>query len=274
MGTGTSLATDKPPAVVTAAVMANAVYTAPTSIDPIPLASVANAAFTKTIELERNLVGNSGNIKVAWYLKDKTLFIAYSGTRDLEFWLYNYDTDVKNKYGVKLHEGFLKLAEEVHQQIKHLLFEASWVRDPGKVNRVIHCGHSAGGAVAGIMPILNFLSPGKNQIIIDFGTPRYLSSCNNKYPFFRIRFQEYYDLVPCAPLKWRGPLPGFCHHGYPIYSTPNHKLKTEKPSRWLRPLKMAYKYGAALARQRPLTEVFKHHSMDDYAASVVTHFSS
>jgi len=224
----------------------------------------------KSTPLHRNLIGKAGTVEVALFKEDDTCYICYSGTEDKEFWIYNTDTACLHYKGYRFHRGFFTLANEiykdVHRDIKDFIAGAS---------KVVHCGHSSGGAVAGIMPLL--LAKPQEHLIVDFGTPRYLSSPCPKlpsgglYPYNRMRFQEIYDLVPCLPLSWRGPLPGFCHFGKVFYTTPKGTVTSKKS--WWRPVVFAWKYLHSLATEGPIYEIGRHHSIHNYFSTVVSHVS-
>lgn len=226
-----------------------------------------------SIPLSRNLVGDKGYINVVYAIKDNDCFIAYSGTSDHEYWIYNVDCSTCFLNGLTLHRGFTRMAQEVHQTLTNRYDESDKlgnILNENNINRVIHSGHSAGGAVAGIMPLL--LKDGRDHVVIDFGTPRYLSTSGSnrfkrKYPYPRYRFQELYDLVPCIPLSWRGPFPDFIHFGENNYTTPAHKIINKLP--WWRPLRMISKYFKSLYLHGPIDEVIKHHSMLNYLTSVI-----
>ena len=239
-----------------------------------------NSTFwTKGISLKRNLIGDDGTIKVGYTVEDQTLYLTYSGTQDIEFWLYNADTDVRHLNGIGLHEGFLRLAEEVET----VLVKDSYIFDIIKNNnitKVVHCGHSAGGAVAGIMALKLIEAESYyeakhacDHVIVDFGSPRYLKDGQpvDIFPCERVRFQEIYDIVPCTPLTWRGPLPGFEHFGLVRYTAPDFKLLTVLP--WYRPIMFIKKYFWSLWLGRSVSEVTSHHSINSYAATVAVNHS-
>ena len=226
-----------------------------------------------SVPLSRNLVGDKGYLNVVYTIRDNNCFIAYSGTSDHEYWIYNADCTTCFLNGFTLHRGFTRMAQEVHQTLTNRYNtddRLGNILSKNNISRVIHSGHSAGGAVAGIMPLL--LKDDREHIVIDFGTPRYLSTDDSnkfkrEYPYPRYRFQELYDLVPCVPLSWRGPFPDFKHFGGSYYTTPKHKIIDKLP--WWRPFVMAIKYFRSLYRHGPVDEVVKHHSMDNYLLSVI-----
>lgn len=238
-----------------------------------------NAFWTKGISLKRNLIGDDGTIKVGYTVEDQVLYLTYSGTQDIEFWLYNADTDVRYLNGIGLHEGFLRLTEEVET----VLVKDNYIFDIIKNNsikKVVHCGHSAGGAVAGIMAFKFFETDAYcgqglacDHVIIDFGSPRYLKDDQpiDIFPCERLRFQEIYDIVPCTPLTWRGPLPGFEHFGSVRYIAPGFKVLTKLP--WYRPLMFIKKYFGSLCLGSPVSKATGHHSIDGYVATVVINHS-
>lgn len=231
--------------------------------------------FTINIPLKRNLIGNRGSINVGYYIQDETLYLTYAGTQDIEFWLYNTDTDVSFFHGIGLHEGFLKLSEEVELVLFKDDFLEKLIQE-NKINKVVHCGHSAGGAVAGILALKcyeSLLGIDCSHVIIDYGTPRYLKQDQplNIFPCERLRFQEVYDLIPCTPLTWRGPLPGFEHFGLVNYTTPEFKLLNNPP--WYRSFVFIRKYLRSLIGGKPASVVLEHHSMSNYSLSVIIHLS-
>ena len=231
--------------------------------------------FTINIPLKRNLIGDKGSINVGYCVQGETLYLTYAGTQDIEFWLYNADTDVRFFHGIGLHEGFLRLSEEVES----VLFKDDFLEkliEENQINKVVHCGHSAGGAVAGILALKCYESNfGANcdNVIIDYGTPRYLkqNQALDIFPCERLRFQEVYDLIPCTPLTWRGPLPGFEHFGSVNYTTPDFKLLSNPP--WYRSFVFVRKYLRSLLGGKPVSAVIEHHSMANYTASVIVHLS-
>jgi len=235
--------------------------------------------WSKRISLKRNLIGNDGVIKVGHTIEDQTLYLAYSGTQDIEFWLYNADTDVRYFNGIGLHDGFLSLAEEVETVLVKDNYIFNLIKD-NSIKKVVHCGHSAGGAVAGIMAIKFFEADAYygeglacDQVIVDFGSPRYLKDGQpiDIFPCERLRFQEIYDIVPCTPLTWRGPLPGFEHFGLVRYIAPHFELLDHLP--WYRPIMFIKKYFGSLWLGKSLSAVVNHHSVDGYTATVVINHS-
>jgi pimeloyl-ACP methyl ester carboxylesterase len=260
-----------------AAILSNVIYRVKeneqwSSIDNWP----SGTLWTRAIPLKRNLIGDDGVIKVGYLIEGNTLYLTYSGTQDFEFWLYNADTDVRYLYGIGFHEGFLRLAEEVETVLAKDNYIFNILQD-NNITKVIHCGHSAGGAVAGIMAFKFFetinISDACEHVIIDFGSPRYLRDNQpiDIFPCERLRFQEIYDIVPCTPLTWRGPLPGFEHFGSVVYTAPNFKISNTLP--WYRPLMFIKKYFGSLWIGKSVSEVVNHHSIDGYSSTVVINHS-
>jgi len=141
-----------------AAILSNAIYRVQENEQWSNINKWYNDRFwTRGISLKRNLIGDDGTIKVGYLVEDNTLYLTYSGTQDFEFWLYNADTDVRYLYGIGFHEGFLRLAEEVETVLTKDNYIFNILQD-NNITKVVHCGHSAGGAVAGIMAF-KFLRP-------------------------------------------------------------------------------------------------------------------
>lgn len=257
--------------VCRAACMASSVYDMPESTKwKLVPAFGGSGVSVKSIPLQRNLVGKKGSIEVAYYLLDDTLFVAYSGTEDPEYWIYNADTKTAFYKGYTFHHGLFLMALEVYKGIRDEL-EASVYHDHrSPIKRLIHSGHSAGGAIAGMMPLI--FDDYKRHHIVDFGTPRYISTDTDRayYPYPRLRFQEIYDIVPCIPLRWRGPLPGFRHFGDVVYTTPKHKVIPKLP--WYRPAVLAWKYLHSLATEGPIDELRSHHSVLNYLSAVISSY--
>jgi len=223
--------------------------------------------YTKSVYLKRNLIGKEGLLDIGYYISDDTLFLVYSGTEALEFWLYNTDTDTKIHNGINFHEGFLNLAKEVSKALTHEDFVNKLIKD-NNIRRVVHCGHSTGGAIAGIMPVL--ISKGQtDHLIIDYGTPKYLSDqpLGFRYPFYRLRFQEIWDIVPCIPLTWRGPLPGFHNFGEVKYI---NSFRYVKKLPWYRSFVFFIKYIRSIYKRGVIDEAISHHRMGNYASVIIS----
>jgi predicted lipase len=240
--------------------------------------------YTRSVDLDRNLIGDVGKIKVSMTELGKDLYIGFSGTQDAEFWLYNIDGDVVTTpvslYGTyyDVHEGFYDLADTAFQEA--LTHSPDHLKKFNQYQNIIFTGHSAGGAVAALMPIL---LRGKYEVnnnkmkVIDFGSPRVWANSNvttsmvdgqtlaKEYPFERIRFQHVYDLVPCAPLHWRGPLAAFSHTGDVRWTTSHFKVLPKAP--WLRIPRMLWEYSSGVARN-----ALKFHSSHQYSSTVLANY--
>jgi pimeloyl-ACP methyl ester carboxylesterase len=224
--------------------MASSVYDMPESFEwkDVP-AFGGSGVRVKSIAIDRNLTGPRGSIEVAYYIDS----VFYRGYR--------------------FHHGLLLLAMETYKGIRDELEAGPYFDPRSRIRRVIHTGHSAGGAIAGLMPLL--LDDHYRHYIVDFGTPRYLSTSSDRYyyPYPRMRFQEIYDIIPCIPLRWRGPLPGYRHFGDAFFTTPTHEIIPQFPFR--RPFVLAWKYLHSLATEGPVHEIISHHSMSNYLTTVV-----
>lgn len=246
-----------------ATLMANRVYDLPTTylMERQEFLDGRSLSWT-SFPLSRNIIGTTGNINVAFFVQGTTLFIAYEGTQELEFWLYNADTRLEVFSGFSFHEGFYQLARVVRKKLK----QWSSVINGTVIEKIIHCGHSAGGATAGIIPLLTNEYHHIPQLVIDFGAPRYRAD-DKEYPFFRLRFQEIYDLVPCLPLTWRGPLPGFNHYGVRLFVDPTGTITPLRP--WHCPAMFVWKYLKNLIRAEVTDKIAYHHAMDNYSKAVL-----
>lgn len=198
-------------------------------------------------EMSENVVGENGTIEVAYEVHEQTLFIAYSGTEDLETWCYSVSYKSVSYYGYHMHEGFLQLALEA---LTALLRGGELHRaiTANGITEVVHTGHSAGGAVAGIMPLL-LAMPEFDTEVIDFGCPKYLQEHKATFaelPYRRTRFVNDLDLVPKLPLLGR-----YQHFGEEVNTTDG-----------------TYKdYINALRELRLIREVIDQHSMIRYGVA-------
>ena len=185
----------------TAAELSEAVYHMP---EQKRWLSVNRRVKVCSAEMSQNLIGDNGTIQVAYEIDRDTLYISYSGTEDLENWLYNISYKSVSYYGYHIHEGFLQLALEA---LTALLRGGELHRAiaTNGIKSIVHCGHSAGGAVAGIMPIILGLHEYDTEVI-DFGTPKYLQEHQATFaelPYKRTRFVNNLDVVPKLPLLGR-----------------------------------------------------------------------
>jgi len=234
--------------------------------------------YTRSVDLSRNLIGDVGHIKVAVTELGKDLYFGFSGTQDAEFWLYNIDGDIDKTpytvlYGINYdaHAGFLDLAKTVYTlALQHL---PEHIKDLSQYDNLYFTGHSAGGAVAALMPFFvrqkQLLLTHDKLKVIDFGSPRiWADSC--EYPFERHRFQHVFDLIPCAPLHWRGPLPGFSHSGEVHWTTTKYRVLNKAP--WFRIPRMLWEYGKGVATLSAAQKALKYHSSHQYSSTVLANY--
>lgn len=235
--------------------------------------------YTRSVDLPRNLIGDVGKIKVAMTELGSDLYIGFSGTQDAEFWLYNIDTDIglvphASMVGAnyRVHKGFRDLTQTVFHSLFNKLPEE--IDDTfQKYENIIFTGHSAGGAVASLMPleIIHGWDIKHEQLkVIDFGTPRIWASKIFKYPFERIRFQHVFDLVPCSPLHWRGPFPGFSHTGPAIWTTTDYKVLDKAP--WYRIPRIIWEYAKGVVTASAARKALKYHSSHQYSSTVLANY--
>jgi len=203
-------------------------------------------AVVRSVPLKRNLIGAEGYLHVACWEDEDTVVYAFSGTRDLEYWLYNLDPG-DNKYGN--HAGYDNLTRHVMYHLGRLGWFSSIKRKTAYLT-----GHSAGGAVAVLAAeYLHRDSP----TVVDFGTPKVFRRRSGYVPK-RYRFQNPWDIVPCTPLGVLGPLKGFTHGCPPIWVTGDGLL--EKAPRF-RTLRIAARYAASVVRLRLTDKIREEHSM-------------
>ena len=224
---------------------------------------------TISVVLDRNLIGEAGRIKIILYIKKETAFLAYSGTDDLEFWLYSFNTRTTKFHGMEVHSGFYDIANTIYTDIQeeaHPDGKLSTILEKRNVTKIIQCGHSAGGAVAGLMGLM--MGKKQKNYVVDFGTPRYVSGEPDfpNFPYDRYRFQQVYDLIPCIPLTWRGPLPGYNHFGKSFYFLKDGSYIKKLP--WYRPLRMAWDYAYGLATVSSLDRLKDNHEMISYTEAI------
>ena len=158
------------------------------------------------VDLQKNVLGDQGHLNVIIGVDTNQVTICFSGTDDLEFWLYNTDTEVTlmkpNGVIYYVHQGFYELAVEILAQLETFLHLD--VLEKGR--EVVFCGHSAGGAAANLIA-LELVGKGvikrEKTTVVDFGCPRFWAA-NNKvpWPISRFSFRNYYDIVPDVPFRW------------------------------------------------------------------------
>tara|TARA_R110002096_G_scaffold44342_4_gene119193 strand:+ start:108 stop:881 length:774 start_codon:yes stop_codon:yes gene_type:complete len=236
-----------------AAYLAQAVYTFPESKEwaTVPGSRVR----VRSAQLIQNQLGDPGTVEVAYLIDKSTLYIAYSGSEDAEMWHYNLSYESARYMGYNVHEGFLRLAMEAMNALA-AQGEIYKVISTSGIKRIIHCGHSAGGAVAGIMPLL--LSMPQENIVIDFGCPKYLSPLpGNKlaYPYERVRFVNDQDLVTKLPIT------DYEHFGTPVYV--RYGVRVPSPTLKERARTVIH-YIKAACRLRFFREVCISHSVEAY----------
>ena len=246
--------------------------------------------YTRSVDLSRNLIGDVGHIKVSVTELGKDLYFGFSGTQDAEFWLYNIDGDVEDtpqklllERVYHVHAGFLDLASTVYEAALTNLPEH--IKPFSHYDSLIFTGHSAGGAVAALMPFYfranTLILPDKLKVI-DFGSPRIWANSNFRksmidgaptekpYPFERHRFQHVLDLVPCSPLHRRGPLPGFSHTGEVHWTTTDFRVLDKAP--WYRIPRMLWEYGKGVATLSAARKALKYHSSHQYSSTVLANY--
>ena len=233
--------------------------------------------FTRSVDLSRNLIGDVGHIKVAVTELGKDLYVGFSGTQDAEFWLYNINGEVAELTGRYLfgktytaHLGFMDLTEEVFLKALKTLPENFKHWDD--YDNVIFTGHSAGGAVAALMPFFidsNHIVLRQKLKVIDYGSPRVWAS-KLKYPYERHRFQHVLDIVPCTPLTWCGPLAGFSHTGTAHWTTEDYSVIDKPP--WYRIFKMLWRYGRGIFTLTAAQKAMKYHSSHQYSSTVLANY--
>lgn len=143
-----------------------------------------------------------------------------------------------------------------------------------RTRRVYITGHSLGGAVATLLPLV--LPPLKPELICTFGAPRCLSHATaGRYPHPVRRFVGVGDIVPLVPFSNR-----FAHVGDVRYITAerNGKLLSERRYGALgKYWRLALTYGTAWCRHAMLgrraalpllAEVVEQHRMDRYCAAL------
>ena len=223
------------------------------------------------VVLDRNLVGPSGEMRVQTELIDfdrsdytHCAVVGLSGTDDLEYWHYNVDTQevglpIKGLGNYYCHHGYHTLANEVLETV------TAAIGTPEDNREVILTGHSAGAATALVLSLLLVEKGYAGVSVVTFGCPRVFTTRGDTqtFPIPHIRFQSPYDLVPCAPLTWRGPLPDYRHNGLCLWTTDTPVI----PPKY-RVLKLLYRYARSLVSVRPfksfLSTVKSEHSMSGY----------
>jgi len=211
----------------------------------------------RSAPLSKNVVGLPGTIEIGIVTQGDTAYVVYSGTEDSEFWAYNFSWLPAEYLGYKIHDGFFRLANEAFVVLRTHTFDKG-------VTRIVHCGHSAGGAVAGIMPLL--LRMPQESFIVDFGTPKYMSPLKPReeiaYEYPRVRFVNQLDIVPAIPT------PRYSHFGRTVYT--RNGLETTSLTIGER-LCGLWCYAKKCFVFRLMEEVKNKHSVTRYALGAVDH---
>lgn len=158
--------------------------------------------------------------------EDRRQFVAISGTNEVWDWATNKNLNTVDFGDFEAHEGFCDHADDL-----------GWIlseQGSGLVDGydTIFCGHSLGGAVAGLLPLTSSIVPNR---IITFGAPRFLRSGNAwKYPYSQIteRFVAPLDVVPDVPMnvgcRWiYWPVTGWSHCGISYWLNGSDSFKIE-----------------------------------------------
>lgn len=229
--------------------------------------------YHRSVPLQRNVMADIGSVSIGYTFIKGNLFISFTGTRSAEYWLYNLDTGVSDlkigRHNYQFHNGLYHLALEVYNHLSEETFSI-----PDAPKNVFWVGHSAAGAVAGINALLfdslQWLNMKASHYIIDFGTPKYITSRSDTPSIPRLRFQNIYDLVPCVPLTWRGPLVGYRHFGDVLWTTPTHDVIQTPP--WYRIPLMVWRYARSVTTMTPISEIVTHHTISHYNTAVMGHY--
>lgn len=127
---------------------------------------------------------------------------------DLKTALKAYWKRVNGAHGsLKLHRGFFEawqeISAEVAEEIMSLRVEQSFV---GTEKPTVYCGHSAGGALAGIAAATH-----RPYALVTFGAPRFSGKALGEYLSYIDRVHRWVngsDWVPFVPFGF-----GYRHHG-------------------------------------------------------------
>ena len=226
----------------------------------------AQRSYVYPVKLTRNVFGDNGIMKVAVTMDTitRTCYITFSGTQDLEYWLYNTDTDpvTMPEADLPVHEGFYDLFKSClnEQLLVDLIRSKVYLCD-----RFVFCGHSAGGAVANLAAAYcrNRLSEHNKEIfVVDFGTPRFCTrEASEWFADNRVSFQNYLDLVTCAPFNtFLGSDRKYITVGKPFLM----KSSGLSSNGWRRTLSLMFYYFFALLRFEITSKVVHEHSMEEY----------
>lgn len=129
------------------------------------------------------------------------VFIAFQGSSTLMHWVSNFDLRCGNAAGIgKFHYGFYRAALDFLDD-RIMLEVIAWSDD----HDIIWCGHSRGGAIAGITAALMTSWGVSSTHIITYGAPKYADIkhvewvTTNMKETNIIRIVHTLDIVPNSP---------------------------------------------------------------------------
>lgn len=146
-------------------------------------------------------------------VKDAThIYIVFRGTRSMEDWTVNLQTDQCNHAYGKIHEGFYNLSKQMWRTIATAL-------QANRDKRVVFCGHSLGAAVS---TLCAFQFSAMVPTNVTFASPRVGDLDFNKY--FNLDVPNSYNILNTEDIVPALPLPcikdrAYSHVGEPICFT-------------------------------------------------------
>ena len=192
---------------------------------------------------------------------DNRAILAIAGSNDLDDWLQNVSASKVAAAGGNVHGGLLQHAQnladeiETHPDVQAVCEE----RD------IYLCGHSAGGAVAILLPcLIDWVDPRR---IYTYGAPRVLGRRTaGRYPHSGVvRFVSRRDIVPMLPWAFR-----YSHVGEVRYVDSKGNLFAERlpVGKWWR-LAMAHIVGTITKRgwwlhRKAMASIVAKHDMQLY----------
>ena len=149
----------------------------------------------------------SGHRRGYLWSSQRTAVVAIAGSDDLRDWSDNVRCACPESagYRIRVHRGFAAHAEE----LRHVLDEYAAPLLAGR--QVVLCGHSLGGAVCLLLPLLSQLPEIRAASIVTFGAPRAGDAGLRRFLAKRSVSQLANDGDPVPLLPVRGPLFGYRH---------------------------------------------------------------
>lgn len=132
----------------------------------------------------------------------KRLIVAIAGSNDVSDWMDRESGNIHfqpcgSMGDFKFHSGMAIAAQNVAQEISGDIFRFLHDHQDGIV---IFTGHSRGGAIAQILPLLIGIDP-SDYMIVTFGSPQVISGNLRQTA---VHFQNWSDIVHRLPVRIRG----------------------------------------------------------------------